>query len=210
LKNLVIIGAGGYGREAFTLAKNSIGFGKTFTVKGYLDNNLEVLDNYQNYPLVLAAVEDYTIDADDVFICAIGDIEIRQKTVKQILSRGGEFINLIHKSAYIGDGVKLGMGVFIAFDVVVSNDTIIGDFVLINSRALIGHDTRIGDFSSIGVYSFTGGGVLIGKQTSIGANASVMNNITIGKSATVGIGSVVIKNVSDNATVFGNPAKKVF
>ena len=142
MKNLIIIGAGGYGKEAFTLSKNSIGYNENFTVKGYLDTNLNALDGLDNYLPVLDTVESYIVLPDDVFICAIGNINIRKKIVNQILDKGGEFINLIHKSVYLGDNVKLGKGVFIAYDVVISNDTVIEDYVLVNSRALIGHDCR--------------------------------------------------------------------
>lgn len=210
MKNLIIIGAGGYGREAFTLAKNSIGFDQNFVIKGYLDSDVSALDKFQGYPPILDTVEEYKIEEDDVFICAIGNVAIRMKTVAEVKAKGGVFTNLIHKSAYIGDNVKLGTGIFIAYDVVISNDTTIEDYVLINSRALIGHDCKVGEYTSVGVYAFIGGGVNVGASASINANVSVRNNIVIGNNATVGMGSVAIKNVPDNATVFGNPAKKIF
>ncbi len=210
MKNLIIVGAGGYGREAFTLAKNSIGYNTEFVVKGYLDSNLNALDDFEGYPPVLSTIEDYSIITDDVFICAIGDVQLRVKTVNEILSKGGEFTNLIHNSVYLGDNVTLGTGIFIAYDVVISNDTIIKDYVLINSRALIGHDCDIRKFTSIGVYAFIGGGVTIGEQSAIHANASIRNNVMIGSNANVGMGSVVIKDVESDSIVFGNPAKKIF
>ena len=210
MKNLIIIGAGGYGREAYTLAKNSVGYELDFVVKGYLDSKETALDNLENYPQILSSIDDYEVLEDDLFICAIGDVTIRKRTVAEVLAKGGIFTNLIHQSAYIGDNVKLGRGVFIAYDVVISNDTVIEDFVLINSRALVGHDCRVGQYTSIGVYAFIGGGVDIGVASTINANVSVRNNISIGQNSSLGIGSVVIKNVTDNATVFGNPAKKIF
>lgn len=210
MKNLIIIGAGGYGREAFTLAKNSKGYGKEFLVKGFLDSNLKALNDMPNYPPVLGTIENYKVLSDDIFICAIGDVELRKKTVSEVLQKGGVFTNLIHNSVYLGDNVNLGVGIFIAYDVVISNDTTIEDYVLINSRALIGHDCHIGQFSSIGVYSFVGGGVSIGSGCSIHSKSSVKNNLYISDGVNVGMGSVVIKNVTENSTVFGNPAKKVF
>ncbi len=210
MKNLIIIGAGGYGREAYTLAKNSIGYEQDFIVKGYLDSKLDALDKLKNYPPVLSTIENYTISDDDIFICAIGDIALRKKTVNEVLTKGGQFTNLIHKSVYIGDNVTLGKGIFIAYDVVISNDTVIDDFVLINSRSLIGHDCQVGKFSSIGVYNFVGGGVSIGKECNLHSRSSVKNNLIIESNTIVGMGSVVIRNVSENSTVFGNPAKKVF
>jgi len=206
----VIIGAGAYGREAFTLGKQSHGYGSEFTIKGYLDSKLDALDRYKDYPPVLSTVEDYHILEDDVFICAIGGIKQRKKTVNQILDKGGEFINLIHKSAYIGDAVNFGKGIFMGYDTVISNNTQINDYVLINSRALIGHDCTIGKFSLIGVSAFVAGNVNIGDDATIHPKTSIMKGISIGNSATVGLGSVVVKNVPSESTVFGNPAKRIF
>jgi len=209
LKNLIIIGAGGYGREAFTLAKNSFGYNQEFIVKGYLDSNLNALKDLPNYPPILDTLENYKVKSDDVFICAIGNLDRRKKTISEILSKGGEFINLIHTSVHLGDNVNLGTGIFIAYDVVISNDTTIDNYVLINSRALVGHDCHIGMFSSIGVYTFVGGGVNIGKECNVHSKSTVMNNLKIGNFSNVGMGSVVIRNVKEHSTVFGNPAKTI-
>jgi len=176
----------------------------------YLDSNLNALNGYKGYPPVLSTVEDYIIQKDDVFICAIGGVKRRKKTVAQIIEKGGSFINLIHMSAYIGDFVKLGNGIFMGYDTVISNDTQIEDYVLINSRALIGHDCTIGKFGLIGVSVFIAGNVKVGIETTIHPNASVMKGISVGNNATIGLGSVVVRNVEQNATVFGNPAKRIF
>ena len=41
MKHLVIIGAGGYGREMYGAALGSVGYGTEFDVKGYLDGNAD-------------------------------------------------------------------------------------------------------------------------------------------------------------------------
>ena len=50
MKNLIIIGAGGFGRELLSAAREAIGFGEQFRVKGYLDANPAALDRFVGYP----------------------------------------------------------------------------------------------------------------------------------------------------------------
>ena len=53
MKDLIIIGAGGFGRELFSAAREAVGFGEQFRVKGYLDANPAALDRFAGYPPIL-------------------------------------------------------------------------------------------------------------------------------------------------------------
>lgn len=57
MKHLLIIGARGFGREIYNLAINSIGYQEEFDIKGYLDNKLDALCDYKNYPPIIDSVE---------------------------------------------------------------------------------------------------------------------------------------------------------
>ena len=59
MKHLIIIGAGGMGRTMYSNALESIGFGETFDIKGFIDDNLNALNEYPNYPPVIATIKDY-------------------------------------------------------------------------------------------------------------------------------------------------------
>jgi hypothetical protein len=50
MKNLLIIGARGFGREVFNIAIDSVGYNETFSIKRCLDDNRNALDGYSNYP----------------------------------------------------------------------------------------------------------------------------------------------------------------
>ena len=75
MKKLLIIGARGFGRGVYHLFMDCVKFGsiKDVECKGFLDGNKDALKGYSGYPPIISSVEDYVVDADDVFVCAMGD-----------------------------------------------------------------------------------------------------------------------------------------
>jgi sugar O-acyltransferase (sialic acid O-acetyltransferase NeuD family) len=210
VKKLIIIGAGGYGREVSTMARQSLGYGQDFIVKGFLDSKVDALKSYNAYPPILGDIGDYVIQPDDVFVCAIEDVVRRRHCYDVIIERGGQPYTLIHQSCRVADGAEIGLGCVLSYDIIVSNDTQIGDQVLINSRAIIGHDSRVANGCSIGVQAFLAGAVKLGAGVTIHASASIHKGLTIGSGASVGMSSTVVRDVPANVTVFGTPAKVIF
>ena len=206
--NLIIIGSSGLAREAYDMALLCYGNNPNFKIKGFIAND-PVLINTDKYPPFLGKVEDYAVEENDVFFCAIGNVKIRKKCVDQITEKGGEFINLIAPSAYISPFAKTGKGVMIKFNCIISVDAEIGAHTIIQSGTVVGHDVKIGSFCQINAMSFFAGCCVVEDFAVINAGAQLVQNVKTGEGAIVGIGSVVLRNVKPNTTVFGNPAKTV-
>lgn len=113
MKNLVIIGAGGCGREVLQWAKDIIRVEKDWHIKGFLDDNLNALEGKMCDSMVLAKVDEYQIGQDDEFVCCIGDSKIRKAVVEKLKAKGAVFTTLIHPNAVIADSCKLGEGVIV-------------------------------------------------------------------------------------------------
>lgn len=209
MKQLIIIGARGFGREITDFAKHCIGFGEEFVIKGFLDDNQDALKGFDNYPNILGSVEDYKIAENDVFICGLGSIKWTQFYVSIILKKGGEFINLIHRQAILRTNVKLGKGLIVGQGSIISNDVKIGDFTQIMSYVILGHDVVVGEYCRLGDYVFIGGYTTLNNNVFAAVRATLLAKLKIGENVTIGAGSIVIKNVKENSTVFGNPAKKI-
>ncbi len=209
MKNLLIIGARGWGREVYDIAATCIQNGAGFEVKGFLDDKADAFDGYKNYPPIIGPVESYEIQKDDVFICALGDVIYKKQYVKNILDKGGTFISLIHPTAVLGNNARIGQGCIIGAYANVSCDTSIGDFVTFSIKAGMGHDSTIGDYSHIGGLCCISGFVTIGESVTMHPGSIVVPHRNIGDNAVIGTGSVVLANVKANTTVFGNPAKKM-
>ena len=206
-QSLVIIGAGGLAREVYDLFLELWGnSSKEISFKGFLSDgpsNVEEL----GYPKVISTVMDYVPEANDVFLCAIGNLKHRFITVQKIKERGGVFINLIHPKAIIAPSVKLGEGIIVKAFCVLDSQVCIGSYSYLQSSVIVGHDVEIGEYCQINSFSFIAGNVHVGNNCSINAGARIIQGTKIGSGSIVGIGSVVLRNVKTNTTVFGNPAK---
>lgn len=209
MKNLIIIGARGWGREVYDIALACISVGANFIVKGFLDDKVDALDNYENYPPILNSVEDYKIQQEDVFICALGDVNYKRIYVQKILEKGGEFISLIHPTAILGNNAKIGKGCVIGAYANLSCDTQIGDYVTFSIKSGMGHDSVIGDYTHVGGFTNISGFVHIGENVTIHPCCNIIPHRKIGDNSTIGTGSVVLNNVKTGITVFGNPAKRI-
>ena len=78
MKHLIIIGAGGMGRTMYDMAKESHGYGMTYDIRGFIDDNISALDNFANYPPIIAPIQGYQPKEDEIFICSIGGASRRK------------------------------------------------------------------------------------------------------------------------------------
>jgi len=208
MKNLLIIGARGFGREVYDLAMDCIEAGADFYIKGFLDDKKDALEGLGEYPPIISSVEDYEIQPDDVFTCALGAPEWRKIYTEKILEKGGEFITLISPGATIRRNAHIGIGCIITKGSTISVDTQVGDHSAILCSRL-GHDVKVGNYSVLSGGISLNGYVEVGEEAYLGCCSMVAPHKKIGDKAFVGIGSVVISNVKAGTRVFGNPAKKL-
>ena len=201
MKNrLVIVGARAMGREACAYAQEA-----GFCVKGFLDENTDALDSLEGYPPILSSVEDYEIVEGDVFVVALGDPEFRLKYAEMIVAKGGKFVSVVHPTAYIGRNAQIGIGCIICPHATITNDTVIGNHVIVNVNASINHDNRIGDYSTICPGCHLAGRVKLGRQVFIGTGASLIPDTSLGDYVYVAAGATVTKSFA-RGRIMGVPA----
>jgi sugar O-acyltransferase (sialic acid O-acetyltransferase NeuD family) len=205
----VIIGAGQCGREVYTWAVQAIAAGAPWRIKGFLDGKANALDGYKYPAGILGSVDSYQIQADDVFIGAIGNPRTKLRCYSMIVAKGGRFINLIHPLANIGHNVDLGAGIVLAPFSSITSDVKIGNHVSIGAFSNAAHDTVIGDWCQISSHSGLNGTARLGEGVFLGSHACIIPGVKVGSWAYVGAGSVVVRDIAAGSKVFGNPAAPI-
>lgn len=207
MANLYIVGAGGFGREVYGWLLDAVDLSAEIQFSGFLDDNLEALAGF-DYPVgVVAPASGFTPGAEDVFICGVGSVELKQDLCAPLLERGARFMTLVHPTAVLGRNVVLGAGVVICPRVTLTCDIEVGAMTMINCHSSAGHDCRIGAWSTISAHCDLTGCTQIGESVFMGSGARVIPGKRVGDGARIGAGSVVVRQVEAGQTVFGNPAR---
>ena len=210
MKNLLIIGAGGCGREVFQWAKDIQEEKEIWTSIRFLDDDLHVLDDFGLQDAMAGTIRDYQPCANDEVVCAIGDPITRLTLCCDFRKKGAFFANIIHPTVLIADYSRIGTGVIICPRTIISTNVKIDDFVLINTFCVVGHDVTIESGCTLSAQCDLMGGAYLEEESFLGSGARIFPNVRVGKQSKIGAGSVVIRNVPSNVSIFGNPGKQIY
>ncbi|MEK5256448.1 acetyltransferase [Paenibacillus sp. FSL F4-0125] len=208
MKDLIIVGAGGFGRELLQWIKDINKVNKTWTIKGFIDDNSNALADLQCDYKVIGSIKEWEPNYNEVYACAIANPGIKENVVASLKSKGASFESIIHPKAIIGDHNRIGEGLIAYPNSCITANVVIGDFVTLLSSG-IGHDAIVGDYSTISSYCDITGGVKIGKRVFLGSHVTIVPGRKIGDDAFLGAGSVVVTHIKEKTKVMGNPAKKI-
>ena len=209
MKDVIIVGAGGFGREVYGYIEDAIKNGAQWRIKGFLDDNPAALDKY-DYPVkTIFPLSQYQPAEGDVFACAIGTPKIKKAVVEKLKARGAKFTTLVHSSAFVGRNVSIGEGCVVCPNCVLTCDCKIGDFVMLNVGTSVGHDSQIGAWATLSSHCDVTGFAQVGEGAFFASSVAVIPSSKVGDWARVGINSSVIIKVRDGSNVFGNPAVKL-
>lgn len=209
MQKVVIIGAGGFGREVLDifLADNQIS--KKWKILGFVDDNPKFHGKILNGYPVLGSFEWFKrVKSEEVrVVVAIGNNKVRKAVVDKARDQSLEFCSIVHPNITKTSFISIGEGVMITAGVILTNQIKIGNHVIINLDVTIGHDTIIADFVNLNPGVHINGNNRIGEGSYVGSGAVTIQDITIGKWSVIGAGAVVIKDVPNEVLALGVPAE---
>ncbi len=210
MREIVIIGAGDFGKEVAWLIEDINKAKPSYLLLGYLDDDEKKTgQEIGGYTVLGKAGRINELSRRGILyaVAAMQDAGAREALVSR-LHGFHKWETLIHPSAHISGRTKLGEGCVVCAGVNISVDTVIGKHCLFNISSIIGHDCVLGDYVSVMSGAKVSGHVEVGDKAYLATNCTVVPGMKIGEHATVGAGSVVLRNVKDGVTVMGVPAKR--
>ena len=172
MSNLIIIGAGAFGREILSVARERIR-SKELSFKGFLDDDPDSLKAIETTHPVLGSCAEYIPDKDDRFVCAIGNPMDKLRVCDSLLAKGAIFTNIIHSSAFIAHDASLGVGLIAFPNVYIATQATIGDFVTLNVAASVGHDVHLGRGCTLSSHCDVTGFVCLEQGVFMGSHATI-------------------------------------
>lgn len=208
-QDLVIVGAGGLGREVLGLvqALNRVDQGPNFV--GFVCDPepepallsrigarwLGSIAHYLNEPMARH------------FVVGVGDPHDRRSLALRFEEHGLVPATLIHPTASIGPDVIIGDGSIVCSHVSITTNVRLGKHVIVNLNSTIGHDSRILDFVTVSPLVAISGNVAVGECAMLGTGSAVIQKCSIGEESVIGAGAVVISDVNPRETVVGVPGR---
>ena len=202
MRKIVIVGAGGFGREVAWVVERINKVQPTFEILGFCDDAPEKRAGMcDTYPL-LGPSETVKARFGAVgFFCAIGNNHTRQSVQATMQTAGHEPVTIIDPTALIARGVVIGLGSYVGINSVASVGVQMGEGVIVNHQVCVGHDVTLDDFAQLCPGVCVSGGCEIGEGALLGTLAGTIPLKRIGAWATVGAGTMALRDVADGAVV---------
>lgn len=205
--DIVIVGAGGFGREVLQYVRDAFAGDSGYRIKGFLDDQPPDLAAFGLSLPVLGNTREYQPVEAERFVIAVGDPRVRAALSERLAGLGARFLSVVHPRSYVAPSASVGEGCIVAPFATIGAHAAIGDHTVLTYYASVGHDARVGRWCALSPHSVTNGMTTIGDRVFLGAHAVVNPLQRVADDAKVAAGAVVYRPVPASTLASGNPAK---
>ncbi len=214
-EQLVLIGAGGFGRETAELVgaiNDAHGDQPRWDLLGFLDDDPASRGAAVSGSRVLGGLDTLAELPDArVVVCTghPGNFASKRRIVERLALQHDRYATLVHPRAVLPPSCALGTGTVILAGVVATTDVTIGSHVAVMPNAVFTHDDRLEDFVTVASGVCLAGAVHIEAGAYLGGGVLVREYCTIGAGALIGMGAVVTGDVPGGEVWAGVPARRL-
>jgi sugar O-acyltransferase (sialic acid O-acetyltransferase NeuD family) len=212
IRKLLLVGAGGFAREAAEAARAVNAVSPTWDLIGFLDDDPAKRDRLIAGLPVLDGVDGVRSYPDAQVVLCPGrpdNYTIRGILADRLGLADDRYATIVHPTASVGTTCAVGPGSVLLAHVDLTADVIVGRHVVVMPQVVLTHGVRIDDFATLASGVRLGGACHVRRGAYIGSGACLREGTTVGERAMVGMGSVVTRNVPAERLWFGVPARDV-
>ena len=211
MKNLIIIGAGDFGREVSWLVERINAAAPTWNLLGFVDDAPALQGiMVDGYPVLGTTQWLEQLTEETYAVCSIGTGRIRKAVMERVLQQKNLHpATLIDPAAIVGRDVQVGEGCVICAGTVLTVNIVLEAHTILNLNCTVGHDTVLETCCTVHPGSNLSGKVRVGACTDIGTGTKIIQGLQIASGCTLGAGAAVVKDITESGTYVGVPAKRV-
>jgi sugar O-acyltransferase (sialic acid O-acetyltransferase NeuD family) len=206
VQRILIVGAGGFGREVLQWARAAWPEAAAH-IAGFLSADPQILAGHACPLPVIGDPATFEPQPGDGLLLAIGIPGVRRRVAELLLDRGCEFLTLIHPTAVVVPTARIGAGAIVCPQAIVSDSAALGRFALVNYHASLAHDASAGDFAVLSPYATLAGGARVGDDAFLGLHASVGPGVSVGQRSKVAANSCALADAPADSLVHGVPGR---
>ena len=212
MRPLLLVGAGGFGRETAQAVRAINEERPTWDLLGFLDDSPDLQGHEVDGIPVIG-----TIESSDRFPHALlvvctghpGNYFSRKRLVTRMGLPSTRYATLIHPTAVVPFPADVGAGTVLLAGVVFTTRVRIGAHVAMMPGAVLTHDDLVADYVTMGAGVRLAGRVTIGEGAYIGAGALIREDLSVGAWALIGMGAIVLDCVPAAEVWAGTPARRL-
>lgn len=172
-ENLLLIGAGGFGRMMAEQAMLQYDC-------AFVDDGQTVGTEICGIPVVGKISDLPKLHTNyNLLVVGIGNNKFRAQVYEKAKALGYAFPNIVAPSAYTSPYAKIGCGCVVLQNACVQNGAVIGNGVLLNAGTEIHCDAAVGDYALVYTNSVVRTGAKVGSYVRIGSNCTICNSAIV-------------------------------
>ena len=209
LKDLIIIGAGGVGRETALIVEDINNKSKEWNLLGFVDDYKEIGEDINGYKVL--GGNDYinNYNGEVYVVCAIANYKIKKNIIQNIKNDNVKFANIIHPSVKLNRTIDIGYGCIIYQNSIITANISIGNHVIVSPKCGIGHDSIINDYCSLLWNVNVSGNVVLEEGVTMGSGSTIIQGKKVECGSFIGAGAVVIDDIKEDSVAVGVPSRYV-